>query len=74
MDFPARFYVHVKVGARKSALVGKKEDMFLVDIAAPAEQGKANVELVKFFSRAYKLKVRIVTGKTSRKKFVCIED
>lgn len=44
-----------------------------VSIAAPPEDNKANVEVVKFFSKMLKKKVRIVSGLHNRKKGLAID-
>ena len=46
-----------------------------IDIAAPADQGKANEELVRFLAEEFGVPVHhveIVSGRTSRKKVVHI--
>lgn len=44
----------------------------LVDVAAPPEKGKANAEVVKFFSKLLKKKVEIKKGFKSRDKVLRI--
>ena len=39
-------------------------------IKAPPEDNKANVEVVKFFSKIVGKKVKIVSGMTSKKKVI----
>ncbi len=46
-----------------------KENLLLVHIKAPAEKGKANRALLKLMKETFGF-ARIVSGETSRKKFV----
>lgn len=43
-----------------------------VSIAAPADKNKANLEVIKFFSRLLKKRVKIKSGLKSKEKIVCI--
>ena len=45
-----------------------ERDALRVDIKAKAKDNKANIEVIRFFSRLTKKKVKIVSGATSRKK------
>jgi len=45
-----------------------------VSISAPADKNKANLEVIRFFSKLLKKKVRIKSGLKSREKLVCILD
>ncbi len=45
-----------------------------VAIAAPPEDNKANLEVIKFFSKLLKKRVRILRGLTSREKVLHVEE
>jgi len=45
-----------------------------VKIAAPPRGGKANKELIKFFSKLFKRDVTIIRGETSREKDILIKN
>ena len=66
-----RFRVIVKPNSKKDSIVGYDEQKkaWRIDIAAPPDKNKANLELVKFLSKKLG-KVRIVSGFTSREKVV----
>ncbi|MBN2453919.1 YggU family protein [Candidatus Woesearchaeota archaeon] len=66
------FSVIVKPNSSRNEIVGydKERRAYKVSIAAPADGGKANKELVKFLSKELKRKVRIKSGFTSRKKLL----
>ena len=65
--------IRVVPNAPKSRCVGEYGDGVKVKIAAPAMDGKANAELVKYLAKALGVSracVRIVSGETSRDKLV----
>jgi uncharacterized protein len=51
----------------------KNRGALRVNIKAPAENNKANIEVIKFFSKLTKKEVKIVLGLTSKKKILNIE-
>jgi hypothetical protein len=65
-----RLNIRVKPNCRKTAVMGWDEEhkALRVDVDAPPEDNKANIEVLKFFSRLSKKKVRIVTGLKSKEK------
>ena len=60
--------VIVKPNSRKTEIMSSEDSTLKIAVAAPAEKGKANVELVKFLSKQTGRKVRIISGLTSKKK------
>lgn len=67
-----RLAVIVKPNSSKNKIV-KYDDSkkaLRVDIKAPPESGKANLQLVKFFSKLLKKNVKIVSGAKSKKKIL----
>ena len=73
-NFPERFRILVKPDCSENKLVGFDEsrNAWRVEIAAPAEDNKANIEVIKFFSKLTKKRVRIVSGLTSKEKLLSI--
>jgi len=60
----------------KQCIVRDKSGVLKVYLKSPAEGGKANAELIKFFSKSLKLPqhdISIVQGETSRNKQIKIE-
>ena len=45
-----------------------------VNIKAPAENNKANIEIIKYFSKFTKKQVKIISGLTSKKKIIRFTD
>ncbi len=68
----ARLQVRVKPNARKTAIL--KHEPLTIAIAAPPEEGKANLELIKFLTKKLKKQVRIVSGFGSKTKILEIFD
>jgi uncharacterized protein (TIGR00251 family) len=72
----ARLAVKVTPNAGRNEIVGFKDGVLQVKIAAPPEKGKANKELIDFLAEKLDVKkssVLIVKGQTSRYKTVIIE-
>ncbi len=68
--------LRVQPGARRSQVVGPLGEVLKIKVAAPADEGKANAELVRFLSATLDLpsrSVRIVRGPASRTKTVAID-
>ncbi|MBW2986219.1 DUF167 domain-containing protein [Candidatus Woesearchaeota archaeon] len=64
----------VKPNAKKSEILGYDEsrNAIKVAIAAHAEKGKANLEVIKFFSKLLKKPVKIKSGLTSKEKLLIL--
>jgi uncharacterized protein len=72
-----RLSLRVSAGASRSEILGRMADGRLkLRVAAPAEAGKANAEVVAFLARRLGLtrrEVRLVAGTSSRDKVVEIK-
>ena len=66
--------IYVKTNSSKNKIVEWLPDkkMLKVEIKALPEKGKANLEIVKFFSKLLKKKVKISSGLTSKRKVIRI--
>ncbi|MBN2459459.1 YggU family protein [Candidatus Woesearchaeota archaeon] len=64
----------VKPNKRQDYILGYdyERKALIVDIKAPAEQNKANKEVVKFFRKILKKNVKIKSGHTSHLKVLLI--
>ena len=64
----------VKANANKTEILGWDEDKqaFRVAVSAPAQDNKANLEIVKFFSKLVGQRVKIVSGLTSKEKVLAL--
>ncbi|HIH31737.1 TPA: YggU family protein [Candidatus Woesearchaeota archaeon] len=65
----------VKPNSQKAEIIGWDEDKkaLRVNVHAKPEDNKANIEIVKLFSKSLKKKVVIKTGLRSREKILKIE-
>jgi len=66
--------VKVYPGSGKEEIVKLNDKEYKVYLKKPAEDGKANIELLKFLKRNFKIKVKIIKGVTSRNKIIKIGD
>ncbi len=65
--------IRVQPGARRSELAGPYGEALRVRIAAPAVDGQANDELVRFLANEFgvhRRAIRIVRGETNRSKLI----
>ena len=71
-DFVAegKLKISVKTNSPKTKISDYDTENKLVklDVHAQPEKGKANAEIIKFFTRLTKKKVEIISGKTSKRK------
>jgi len=65
--------VIVKTNASETKIISETESEIKLAVAAPAEQNKANIELIKFLSKKFGKNVKILRGLTSKKKLVSLE-
>ena len=66
----------VKPNSKKNEILGYDENRKAVKvaIAAHAEKGKANLEVIKFFSKLLGKPVKIKSGLTSKEKLLILLD
>jgi hypothetical protein len=70
---PVRLALRVRPNARHNAVVGFRDNVLHLNIAAPAVDGRANQELVRYLSGILSIRqsdVRIERGATGRDKLV----
>ncbi len=70
-----RLKIIVKPNSRenKIALWDNSRQALKVEISAPADKNKANVEVIKFFSKLTRKKTRIISGPASKEKILKFE-
>ncbi len=71
---PETVKIIVKPNSPKNKIVcfDKDKDAYRVEIKAKPEANKANIEIVKFFSKKFKKKVKIIKGLHSKEKILKI--
>ena len=69
------FKIIVKANSSKNEILDydKEREAYRVNIKAKAQDNKANIEIIKFFSRLLKKKIRIVKGLRSKEKVIKAE-
>ncbi|RLE39196.1 YggU family protein [Candidatus Woesearchaeota archaeon] len=62
----------VRTNASKTQLLSYDEtkSAFRLDVAAPPDKNRANREIIKFFSKKFKKKAKIISGLKSKIKIV----
>jgi len=73
---PVTVTIQTTPNAPRSEVVGWMGDRLKVKVKAPAVEGKANAELLRFLAEHFRVKpntVEIVRGETSRTKIVRFE-
>lgn len=71
-----RVRIRVQTRASRTEIVGKHGGALKVRLAAPAVEGAANAELVRYIAgllRVARSRLRVVTGETGRTKVIEIE-
>jgi hypothetical protein len=65
----------VKPNSKENKIIGYDENKkaLRVAIQAPAEDNKANIEVIKFFSKILKRKAEIKSGLRSKEKLLSID-
>ncbi|MBI1961480.1 MAG: YggU family protein [Parcubacteria group bacterium] len=74
---PQRITIKITPRSKENKIVGLKNGILRVRIAAPPVEGKANRALVAFLADAWgvsKSSIRIVRGETSREKVLEVPD
>ena len=66
------FKIIVKANSSRNEILGydKERGVYRVNIKAKAEDNKANIEIIKFFSKLLKNKVKIVKCLKSKEKVI----
>ncbi len=74
-SFPVFFTVKVIPNTEKTEIFEKKEeeDFWKMRVRAIPEKGKANAEIERFFRKEFGKIIKIISGKTDRKKLIKIE-
>ncbi len=62
--------VKVKPNSSKQEIRRIKEDEYEINLKSKAEEGKANLELIKLMKKKFKSNVKIIKGLTSRNKVI----
>ena len=64
--------VLVKANSSRTEITSEEAGITKMNVKAKPDEGEANREIIKFFSRKYKEPVEIIRGARSRKKLIRI--
>jgi uncharacterized protein (TIGR00251 family) len=64
--------VRVKPNSPKTRIVSETDSELIVEVAAPAENNKANIELIKFLSKKFGKNVKIIRGLKTKRKLIIL--
>lgn len=69
------FKIIIKPNSSKNEILGydKEKNAYRINIKAKPQDNKANIELIKFFSKLLKKRVRIAKGLKSKKKVIRVK-
>jgi hypothetical protein len=72
MNFNENLKISVTPNAKQTKLVNDSKDnkIYKFFVKAPPEKNKANIEIVKYFTKLSKKKVKIIKGLKSREKIL----
>ncbi|MBI2499739.1 DUF167 domain-containing protein [Candidatus Woesearchaeota archaeon] len=62
--------IKVNPGKRETKIIGEKNGILIVDVKGKAENNEANKEIIRFFSKKYGKKVKIIRGLKSKRKII----
>jgi len=69
INFPSSFDILVKPNSSNTNIFfDEVSQKYRMNVAAKPEDGKANVEIIKFFKKEFKIDIQIIKGKTSKRK------
>ncbi|MEK6903290.1 MAG: DUF167 domain-containing protein [Nanoarchaeota archaeon] len=68
------YKVTVRPRSAETTILKEEGDHLTVAVHASPENGKANLELIKFLSKYFDAEVKILRGLTSRKKTVLVNE
>lgn len=62
--------IKIRANARENRIVKWENNILYLEIAAPAQENKANKEILKVLGKLLKRKVQFVSGLRSREKII----
>ena len=69
-----RITVDVKTDSREEKVEKIGEDAYIVHVKAARKKGKANIAVLKLLKKHFKQRAMIISGHTSTRKIIEIED
>ena len=70
MKFPIK--LKVKTKQKETKIISQTEQEIILAVKSPPQDNKANLEIIKFLSKHFKQKIKIIKGLKSKNKIIDI--
>ena len=64
------YNLKVKPNKKKTEILKITENNIIMNVKAPPENNKANIEIIKFLSKYFNKKIKIIKGQNSKNKII----
>jgi len=71
---PMKIYLNVQPNSGREEIIKIAEDKYKIFLKKPAEKNKANLELLKILKKHFGAGVKLISGKTSKKKIIEVKN
>ena len=68
MKFPLK--IKVKTKQKETKIISETDSEIILAVKSPPENNKANLDIIKFFSKQFKIKIKIIKGLKSKNKII----
>ena len=68
MKFPLK--IKVKTKQKETKILSETDSEIILAVKSPPENNKANLDIIKFFSKQFKIKIKIIKGLKSKNKII----
>lgn len=68
MKFPLK--LKVKTKQKETKIISQTDDEIVLAVKSPPEKNKANLEVIKFLSRYFSFRIKIISGLKSKNKII----
>lgn len=62
-----------KLNCKKTEIIKQEQDTYYINVKGKAENNKANIEIIKFFSKHFNKPVEVISGSKSKKKLLRVK-
>ncbi|MCX6711612.1 MAG: DUF167 domain-containing protein [Candidatus Woesearchaeota archaeon] len=59
-----------KLNCRKTEIIKQEQDTYYINVKGKAENNKANIEIIKFFSKYFGKPIEIISGYKNKRKLL----
>lgn len=68
MNFPIK--LKAKTNQKETKIISQTDSEITLSVKSPPEKNKANLEIIKFLSKQFGFKIKIVSGLKSKNKII----